>query len=186
MDLLALDLSSSVCGYTIIIDNKIEKVSYKKFETKEMLTRGKELINLLYDITEQYPQVKTLVIEAHMKSFAGGASSSDAMLKTSQMNFLGQSYLYNFHDYEVITLNVNHARNTWQPGFLKLARAMKGVKHKEIAFNIAKDQFKELGIELPTKVISRGKRKGETVYLDEAGDMTDSYILAMSYLKENS
>lgn len=184
---IALDLSSTVCGYTIYQNNELKDVGYKKLTSEVLLDRGQELKTFLDELINSWKEkdvvFNTLVIEAHMKSFSGGKSSGDAMFKTGQMNFLGR-YLCRFeYGMNVVELNVNSARNTWKPGFIKLARSIKNVKDKEIAFDYASKELIEKGFELPTKVLKSGPRKGETVFLDEASDITDSYVLGEAYLK---
>ena len=77
-------------------------------------------------------------------------------------------------------MNVMNSRNLCFPGFHVIARAKKGIKHKEIAFDMV---IKILGKEIfPTKILKSGPRKGTEVFVDEATDMSDSWVIGKSIL----
>ena len=63
---------------------------------------------------------------------------------------------------------------------LKPKKIANGLNHKEQMFNVVvgvlgKGMF-------PTKEMKSGKRKGEIVFIDEALDMSDSYVVGLAYL----
>lgn len=173
--ILGFDLSSTVCGYCILDERgEVVELSYLSFKSDVMVEKSvelKELINKLFsshNITEFF-------IEERLQGFRAGGTNADAMFKTAAMNFCGQVFIHE-KGIPITALNVNNARSTAMPGFHKLARATKGTKHKEIAFKIVKEK---LGAALfPTKVMKSGKRKGETIFLDEAQDMADAWVIA--------
>lgn len=179
--ILGFDLSTTVCGYCVLDDSgEIHKIDYHTFDKDNSMTeKGKELEKLIDIITDKY-SIDTFCIEERLKAFRAGGTNAEAMLKTAQMNFLCQ-YLFHKKNVDVKEINVNSARSSVFPGFHKFARATKGVKQKEIAFKLATEH---LGKTLfPTKVLKSGARKGEEVFLEEAKDMADSWVIAKAGFK---
>lgn len=178
--LLAFDLSTTVVGYSFfdIESQDLIECSYYKFEEDELIDRGRELKLLLQKLFSAN-DISLFVIEERLKSFRQGGTNADAMLKTAQLNFYCQSMIMEL-GVPVKEINVNTARSACFEGFHTIARATKGVKHKEIAFKMA---ISVLGEDFfPKKVLKSGPRKGETVYLDEAMDMADSWVLGRAFL----
>jgi hypothetical protein len=80
----------------------------------------------------------------------------------------------------VKTIPVSTARKLAIFSFHSIARKIKDTKQKEIAFQFI---LKELGESyFPTKVMKSGKNKGKTVYIDEAMDLSDAYIISKAGL----
>lgn len=96
-----------------------------------------------------------------------------------------QVYAKKILNVEIKEYNVIRARNIWMPGFTKISRINKNLKDKEIAFKFVLSEIKKTNLEIEEKIITRGKNKGTIRYIDEAMDMTDSYVLMQAYLKEN-
>jgi len=182
--ILAFDLSTTVCGYTVFDEDteEIKKISYYKFKGEELLDRSKELESLILKINDEF-KIDKMIIEENLKSFRSGGTNASAMLNTSKMNFCCQYIMKFVHGIQVFEINVNSARSSCFPGFHKIARLRKGVKQKEIAFEMA---CQELGEKtFPKKILQSGVRKGTEVFLDEAGDMADSWVIGKAYLNES-
>lgn len=182
--ILGFDLSTTVVGYTILDDVtcEVEKMFYYKFESEELIDRGRELEDLLVILFNEF-DITTFGIEENLKSFRAGGTNASAMLNTSKLNFLCQYLVKNYYRKDIVELNVNNARSLCFPGFHKIAKALKGKKHKEIIFDMAIDLF-PIGT-FPKKVLKSGPRKGEEVYLDEAMDMADSWVIAKAVVESN-
>lgn len=179
MYVLSLDLSTTVCGYGIfLIETKqLLKLDFYKFKKDTLVDRGFELAGFLKILCDTQ-DIKRVVIEERLKSFRAGGTNAEAMLKTAQLNFLGQ-YLCKELGLEVSVINVQTARKLAYDNFHKVARATKA-KNKELAFEFVK---KELGESwFPKKIMKSGARKGEEVFIDEAMDMSDAYILGKAAL----
>lgn len=182
MMLLALDLSTTVMGYCIFDKDTGDYVAMDNYKFKEenLVDRGDELLGTITMLTVQYPAIDEIAIEERLKSFRSGGTNANAMLNTAQLNFLCQ-YLTKFNfKLRLTEINVNAARSLCFPGFHKVARATKGTKHKEIAFNMVKNVLGD--DKFPTKVLKSGPRKGETVFIDEAMDMADSWVIGKAIL----
>ncbi len=179
-NLLALDLSTTVMGYSVFDkDNgNLIAINYYSFQKDDLVDRGFELFEKLNEIFALYGGIKEIAIEERLKSFRAGGTNADAMLKTAQLNFLCQYLIKNQYHLMLTEINVNTARSSCFPGFHKIARATKGVKQKEIAFKMVKEKLGEHFF--PTKVMKSGPRKGETVTIEEAKDMADSWVIGQA------
>lgn len=179
--ILALDLSSSTIGYSIFEESELVKIGYFKYTSSEMLKKAFELEKFLDDLFRDY-SITDVCIEESLKAFREGGTNAEAMFKTTKLNFLCQ-FLVSKKGLKINELNVNNARSLAFPNFHKFARTVKGVPHKEIIFKFV---LKELGEDFfPKKIISRGANKGEEVYLEEARDMADSFIIGKAFIKKS-
>lgn len=186
MKLLALDLSTTVMGYSLFDKETGELLymDYYAFEKEDLVDRGQELEIKLSELMRSFSDIDEFAIEERLKSFRSGGTNANAMLNTAQLNFLCQ-YLTKFvYNLPLSEINVNTARGACFVGFHKLARAQKGTKHKEIVFKMTRallgdDKF-------PTKVLKSGPRKGETIFIDEAMDMADSWVIGTAILNNKN
>lgn len=180
--LIAFDLSTTVCGICIqnFKSKEILRFFYHNFESKIMIEKSIELEKLVEKVFSDYQNVECFVIEERLKAFAAGGTNAEAMGKTAALNFLCQ-YLVHKRGIKVRELNVNTARKLAYDGFHSAARKIKGVKQKEFAFKLV---INELGESLfPTKINKSGKNKGKKVFLEEAKDMADAFILGKASFK---
>jgi hypothetical protein len=175
--LLAVDLSTTVCGITLmdIERKKVMEITYHSFAEKTtLLEKAVELRKLMNGYISTF-KIKHFCIEERLKSFQAGGSNAESIGKLTAFNFFCQTI---FHDakIKIHEIPVATARKLALPGFHKLARTLKGQKQKDIAFEWV---VKLLGEELfPTKVMKSGKNKGKTMFVDEAKDMADSWVVA--------
>lgn len=181
--LLAFDLSTTVAGYSIFdeVTEELILMSYYKFTEENLVDRANELVNLLESLikNEKY-EISTIGLEENLKSFRAGGTNASAMLNTSKLNFCFQYLVKYIYGKTLTEINVNSARSACFPGFHVIARALKGKKHKEVAFDMA---LKELGTDkFPKKIMKSGPRKGEEVFVDEASDMSDSWVIGKAIL----
>lgn len=180
MKILGLDLSTTVCGVCILNEKEeIEELSYHNFKNKEMIDKGPELKTLITSLYNKH-SFTHFFIEERLQGFRAGGTNADALFKTAALNFYCQILISELN-IPIVSLNVNNARSLAIPGFHKFARTLKGTKHKEIIFKLIREK---IGNEFfPTKEMKSGKRKGEIVYLDEAMDMADAYVIAKAGFK---
>lgn len=187
---LAVDLSTTVCGYALFNKDtdKLFYLDFYKFESIDLIDRAQELDSLLTSIKNTLLIgsciITDFVIEERLKSFRSGGTNASAMLNTAQMNFLCQYLVKNMFGFNLIEINVNAARSACFPGFHKIARATAGVKQKEIAFSMVMKQIGE--DKFPKKILKSGVRKGVEVFLEEAKDMSDAYILGKAFLNNKN
>lgn len=176
--LLGMDVSTTVCGYSLISleEKKLLEMNYYKFKGETLLDRTKELDDFINTLCASF-NIKYFCIEERLKSFQAGGTNAESMTKLAAFNFYCQTIFFK-KDIPIKEIPVATARKLAIQNFHSIARKIKNIKQKEVAFNFI---VKELGEDkFPTKVMKSGKRKGETVFIDEARDMSDSYIIAKS------
>lgn len=174
--LLGFDLSTTVLGYCVmsIETGELLELDYFCFSDKTaLLDKAKELDAKIDELTAIY-NIKIFCIEERLKSFRAGGTNAEAMGKLTAFNFYCQTV---FHKQNILIKEIPSAtaRKLAIPGFHSIARKIKDAKQKEIAFNFI---VKELGEDkFPKKIMKSGPRKGQEVYVDEAMDMSDAYVI---------
>ena len=179
--LISFDLSTVTIGISIF-DFKEEKLLdlyYYKFVSNNMLDKSIELEDFIDKLDKVY-QIDWIIIEERLKSFRAGGTNAASMLKLAAFNWFCQALLYK-RKIKFKEINVNTARSLAYDHFHVVARKIKGIKQKEYAFQLV---LSELGTErFPTKINKSGKNKGKEVFLEEAKDMADAYILSKAAFK---
>ena len=181
--LLALDLSTVVMGYSIFDIDTLEliKIGYYSFEKSDLISKGIELKNELKDIINEYEGIIEIGIESLLKNFQSGMSNMESILKLASFNFLCQFLVQTEFSIKIKTISSGTARGLVFPGFHKISRSKKGVKDKEVAFEMVRNILGESYF--PTKILKSGKNKGNIIYIEECRDMSDSWIIGKAILK---
>jgi hypothetical protein len=114
----------------------------------------------------------------------GTTSDAHTIALLNQVNALYR-YICHQKGLQVNTLSVSESRSFCFPTYSFQTRKKSGGKsHKEQAFELVR---KEIGDDyFPTKIMSRGKNKGEVRFIDTCYDMSDSYILTKAYMNKLS
>lgn len=178
--LLAFDLSTTCCGFSIFSIERKEllELNFFNFKKETLLERTDELEFKVNELCSLY-NIKVFCIEERLKSFKAGGSNAESLGKLTAFNFYCQTLFYK-KNIPLKEIPSATARKLAIPGFHSIARKIKGKKQKEIAFDFI---LKELGESyFPTKVMKSGPRKGQTVFVDEAMDISDAYIIGKSGL----
>lgn len=179
---LGFDLSSTTVGYTICKKDteEIKKIGYYSFPDKitDLLDKGQFLENFITDLLKEFPEITEFVIEERLKKFAGNRASIDGILKLAQLNYICQYLMKNKFNLSVVEINVLKARKLVFPNIFKITRQTKQ-NQKEFVFNsvlplLGEDIF-------PKKIPKSGKFKGQEVFLEEAKDMADSWVICKAY-----
>ena len=176
--ILGFDLSTTTLGYCCLSFEKKEvlDMGYVSFKENSLLERAVSLNKIIENFIEKY-EIILFCIEESMLAFSSGLTNAAAMFKTTSINFLCQ-YLFHSKNIKVETINVLNARGLSYPSFHKYARSLKGQKQKDIIFTFVLNELGEDKFECYKKTMKSGKRKGEIVYLEEAKDVADSYVIA--------
>lgn len=182
MYVLGFDLSSTTVGYSIfeIETKKLIKVSYIKYPDtcEDLLEKGFHLEKTIEKLLLQYPSISQFVIEERLKAFQAGRSNADALLTLAQLNFICQFLIKYKFNLPITAINVSKARGLVFPNIFKATRATK-IKQKDFVFeNVLSILGKEM---FPTKIMKSGVRKGETVFLEEAQDMSDAWLISQAF-----
>lgn len=182
--LLAIDGSTTVCGYTVW-DKETKKwldMSYLKFDKENSLIEKAEEFELCLDsILGKYPDIDEMVIEESFTKFS--SSDDETIAKLNQINILYRYVCYK-KGLKTNTIKVQEARKATFPKQKFVAKKYAGgMDQKEQAFCFL---LAEIGEEhFPKKILSKGPRKGQEVFLDEAKDMSDSWITGKGFLVRN-
>jgi len=182
--LLSLDASSTTIGYSIWnkTTNTLEEMNYYNLVSPDVLIKADEFEVLLNSLKKKYPGLNAMVIENAMMAMFGGMSSAHTTTLLNQVNILYQ-YVCKKNGLAVNTITVAESRKKAFPTVkLKPKKLSGGLTHKEQIFIVVTEK---LGKEkFPTKVLQAGKNKGDTVFLKEAGDMADSYVVGLGFLNK--
>jgi hypothetical protein len=182
---LNLDASTKVIGYSIFNKETCElielshwavpkgtllekMVAFEKWLTGEMLIK--------------HPEIDKVIIEESFVAMFGGKSSAKVTATLNQANFGYQLISYQL-GLNPETITVTESRKYAFPtAVMKRGEAANGMKQKDQMFLYV---LAELGEgHFPTKIISRGKRKGQEVFEDFCGDMSDSYIVGLGWMNK--
>jgi len=181
MYVLTFDLSSSTVGNCIYNkeDESLIKMDYFKYPNcEDLLDKGKHLEETISILLDDFPLIDEFVIEERLKKFQSGKSSADNLLVLAQLNYICQYLMKYKFKLKITEINVLKARGLVFPEIFKITKALK-IKQKDFVFEKV---LSILGESLfPTKTNSRGKNKGMTVFLEEAKDMADSWLIGKSY-----
>jgi len=183
MYVLSFDLSSTTVGYSIFNKESKEliKLDYFKYsDCEDLLGKGKHLEITIEKILSDFPLVNEFVIEERLKKFQHGKSSADNILVLAQLNYICQYLMKYKFQLKITEINVLKARGLVFPEIFKITKSLK-IKQKDFVFErvltiLDNNLF-------PKKIISRGKNKGEEVFLEEAKDMADSWLIGQAYFR---
>lgn len=182
--LLACDASSVEIGYSIfdLKTKKLLTMSHLSLDKEaDLIEKVLEYEKLLIKLLTQY-NIVSFCIEQSMMGFFGGGSSAATIETLTSVNF-GYRLLTHKLGIKVNTITVAESRKNTFPGVkIRTLAKLKKMKEKDYCFELIKEK-EEVKPFLTTKVMSRGKRKGEEVYNDWCKDMGDSWIVGTGFLK---
>lgn len=184
MKLISCDASSSEIGYTIfdIATKSIIEMDHLTLDKdKPLLERALQFAALLEILKTKYPDLKEFCIEEAFTAMFGTTSNAATTATLLQINAMFRVVAH-YAGLKINSITVAESRKNTFPGLkLRTLASQAKLKEKELCFNLATENFLK-GQNLPTKVISKGPRKGQTVYQDFVGDMVDSYIVGLGHL----
>lgn len=179
--LLALDCSSVELGYSIwnIETKELISLGHYTFQEGKLLEKGTQYENFLRDLMNKF-HITEMVIEECYEAMFGGMSSSHTIAVLNQHNAMIQWITYSL-GIEVNNITVAKSRKSAFPNVvLRPKKFSGGLSHKEIIFNAV---LEKIGPEhFPTKLVTRGKNKGEVVFESWCLDISDSYVIGLGYL----
>lgn len=182
---LGLDVSTTHLGICLLNDkdeilhlDSINTPTDKYNTIWKKIEKIKEELALLHRvwIAKGY-DVTYVGVEEWLKAFRPGGSSAEVIINLSRMNALVSYLVIQEFGLEPLYISVTTARARLG---IKIDKKDKTISNKEKVFNIVRTK---IVWNWPTKVISRGKNKGNTVFEDECLDMVDAYIQAAALRK---
>lgn len=184
--MISVDGSSSEIGYCIFdkTTKTLIEIDHLSLDTdKTLLERALEFDGLLKALRVRYKDLDEFVIEQAFTAMFGTTSNAGTVATLLQINSMYQVVAH-YNGLKVSTITVAESRKLTFPG-LKLRTLAKQakLKEKELCFNLATEKYFK-GATLPTKVLSRGPRKGQTIFEDHTYDMVDSFIVGYGFLNK--
>lgn len=178
--LLGLDVSTATIGFSLAGPGEIFPIlGYVSISDHENLyTRVDEFERAIseklkdLDLTDR---IKSIYIEEDLQRFTPGMSSAKTIQKLSRFNGMISLTVYKMFGIFPVHINVNEARNSIG---CKFNRKDKTKTTKQKVFEWVETQLPDFC--WPTKVVQSGKRKGQTVNIDECFDMADAYVISRS------
>jgi Holliday junction resolvasome RuvABC endonuclease subunit len=168
--ILGLDVSTSKTGWCLLSsEGSLVKMGCTVHAEGTLFDKVEALMSDLIEVLQDQQGVE-IVIEEPLLRFAKGMSSASTLLTLNRYNGMVTYACWRDLKIQPTHLNVIFARR--RLGIKK----EKGDNVKEIVMKWAADQ--ERDFQWPTKVISRGKRAGETVFEPYCYDVADAYVMA--------
>ena len=166
---LGLDISTSMIGVCLFKNNKffsMDKIEVGK--DKEFFHKAVRVEDYIRKLCEDY-DITELYIEEIFQSFTRGLSSAKTISQLARFNGIVSYIAFRHTGLIPVYLNVNTCRKTLN---------IKIVKTEDKKEQVIKWVVKDLrGYKFETKVLSRGKNKGNVVYEKWVNDMADAYVV---------
>lgn len=185
--ILALDISTSITGYTVIDSSgKIRLCKYVKLtgEKDFVMKVGLACDEICNNIGDYFSTIKLLAVEENLQSFRRGFSSANTINKLARFNGALSFAVADRLKVPLENISVSHARKTTGIKLLKSKQTNKTTKEQVLEQVQAILDKQGQQIQWPTKILKSGPRKGENVIQDGCYDMADSIVIAMAALKQ--
>ena len=175
MNVLCLDVSTSVIGLVILNDAK-EIIHYDAIELDKKLNifeKAKQAYVALQEIKNKFA-IDAIVIEEPMKCFANTKSSASVIATLQKFNGIVSNSCYEiFNSIIPEYVNVNHARKV---AGIQLEKSSKKLKKKVLP------QKEQTYIQVK-KILSH---EVELFKHQHSSDIVDAYIVGLAYIIENN
>tara|TARA_B100001094_G_scaffold315861_1_gene356375 strand:+ start:164 stop:727 length:564 start_codon:yes stop_codon:yes gene_type:complete len=172
---LGLDISTSTIGLCIVEKNK--KVEFINFldlsKDKTLFSKAERFKQNLIEIKKSY-RVKEIAIEENLQAFRPGLSSAKTIVSLARFNGVCTYISSEVFGITPKFMNVNAARKL--VGIKVNRKSDKNTKEQILDFVREEDP----SLAWPTKIMTRGPRKGNVVLVKECYDMADAYVIAQS------
>ncbi len=180
--IIGLDASSSEIGICIwSLDNsKILQLTHKTLGEKEsVVLKGDKFKQLMTDLHQEYDIVQVGIEEAFVAMY-GMSSSAHTTALLNQVNAIYQ-YIIHSMGIKVSVITPHMARKLSFPNVKLMSKSKCGMSEKEQIFVHVCQEIGETYF--PTKVMTRGKNKGEVRFEDWCTDMSDAYVICKAIRK---
>lgn len=182
--ILALDISTSITGYSIVSKNgkiqasgSVDLRKKKSFVEKVSHAKNKIIMNCVgYDI-------EVVAVEKNLQAFRKGFSSAATIDALARMNGALSYACASFFDVPLKNIDVNEARK--KLGIKIVREKICGINKKE-QVKRALDGILEASkqkIVWTNKILKGGPRKGQEVLADGVYDEVDAIVIGLAYLK---
>jgi hypothetical protein len=181
--ILALDISTSITGYTVIDSfGKIRLCKYVKLSGEKDFVKKVSLAcdEICYNLGDYFPAIKLLAVEENLQSFRRGFSSANTINKLARFNGALSFAIADRLKVKLENISVANARKAAGIKLLKSKQTNKTAKEQVLEQVQAILDKQEQQIQWPTKILKSGPRKGQSVIQEGCYDMADSIVIAIA------
>tara|TARA_R110002153_G_scaffold16136_14_gene57153 strand:- start:1362 stop:1901 length:540 start_codon:yes stop_codon:yes gene_type:complete len=173
--LLALDISTSCTGYCIFNEDELVAIDYISLgKYKDMYEKANRVKSVIQELKQSH-NITSIAVEENLQSFRPGLSSAKTLLTLAQFNGIVRLICYNEFDIKPLSINVNSARKS--VGLKVIRKSVVTTKDQVANWVLQTDK----AVSFETREVTRGKKKGQTVFLNEVYDMADAYVIGKAY-----
>jgi len=170
---LGLDISTSTVGFCVLRGDDIEDIgAIELSKLKSIFEKAQEFRKRIKEIKKTH-KIKGIFIEENLQAFRPGLSSAKTIVTLARFNGMCSLIVSDIFEMDPVFVNVNSARKL--VGFKKQKN---GKNTKDQVFDFVKNI--EKNVYWPTKVMTRGPRKGTEVFENFCYDMADAYVIVKS------
>lgn len=184
--ILALDISTSITGYTVIDDSgDILLCKYvvlkdeKEFVSKVSLACDE----ICHNTSKYHPAIRLLAVEENLQSFRKGFSSAGTINTLARFNGALSYAIASRLKVNLENISVSNARKTVGIKLLKSKYTDKTTKEQVFEQVQAILETTNQQIQWPTRILKSGPRKGVKILEDGCFDMADSIVIALAAMK---
>ena len=173
--ILGLDVSTSKTGWCLLhIDGTLMKMGcVVSKDGSDLFDRADQLIAEIRAVLAESSSPVEIVIEEPLLRFAKGMSSASTLLTLNRYNGMVTYACWNALGIRPTHLNVIFARR--RLGIKK----EKGDNVKEVVMKWVAEH--ERDYVWPTRVVTRGKKSGQTIFEGSCFDVADAYVMARAH-----
>jgi hypothetical protein len=183
--ILALDISTSITGYTVIDSSgNVKLCKYVKLSAEKDFVRKVQLAcdEISKNISEYFPAIKLLAVEENLQSFRRGFSSANTINTLARYNGALSYAMASRLKVPLNNISVSTARKEVGIKLLKSKQTDKTTKEQVLEQVQAIMDKNRQDIQWPTRILKSGPRKGLEVLQDGCYDMADSLVIAYAAL----
>jgi len=168
---LGLDVSTSKTGWCLLSDDGglVKMGCVRHEQDDDLFSRAHALCADIKVILDAHSGVE-IVIEEPLLSFAKGMSSASTLLTLNRFNGMVTYACWSVLGIKPTHLNVIFARRS-----LGIKKEKGGNVKDAVMSWVAADVP---GYQWPTRILTRGKNRGQTVFEDFCYDVADAYVMA--------
>lgn len=173
--ILGLDVSTSKTGWCLLNgDGSLAKMGcVVSSDGSDLFDRSDRLVSEIKAVIAEAPETVEIVIEEPLLRFAKGMSSASTLLTLNRYNGMVTYACWKALGIRPVHLNVIFARR--RLGIKK----EKGDNVKEVVMRWVAES--ERDYVWPTRLVTRGKKRGQTIFEDSCFDVADAYVMARAH-----
>jgi len=171
--ILGLDISTSILGWSLLaLEGSEFSLGYLPLASSgDIYDKAWEVRKLLHELAGKH-NIQAAYVEEDLQRFRRGMSSAKTISLLTRFNGVVCQLTYEETKLKPGRINVNAARKLAD---VKYDKKDKSRTTKEKVFEAVRGLIE---YDWPTRVVTRGKRKGETEFEKGCYDMCDAWVIA--------